>query len=48
MAIERVAGIDADLLEIKFAKARGDPVECRRLFKKVAVMCKDAVYKPDK
>ena len=47
VAIERVAGIDADLLEINFAKAKGDPVEWRRLFKKVAVMCKDAVYKPD-
>ena len=47
VGIERVAGIDAHLLEINFVKAKGDPVEWRRLFKKVVVMCKDAVYKPD-
>ena len=47
VAIERLAGIDTHFLEINFAKAKGDPVEWRRLFKKVVVMCKDAVYKPD-
>ena len=47
MAIEKVAGIGAHLLEINFVKAKGDPVEWRRFFKKVVVLCKDAVYKPD-
>ncbi|RAL07420.1 putative serine/threonine protein kinase [Aspergillus homomorphus CBS 101889] len=35
------------LFEIEFMKVKGDPVEWRRFFKKVAVLCKDAVYKPD-
>ena len=47
VAIEEMAGINAHLLEINFVKAKGDPVEWRRLFKKVVVICKDAVYKPD-
>ena len=47
VAIEKMAGIDIHFLEINFVKAKGDPVEWRRLFKKVVVMCKDAVYKPD-
>lgn len=47
VAIEKMASFDAHLLEINFVKAKGDPVEWRRLFKKVVVLCKDAVYKPD-
>ena len=47
VAIEQMAGIDAHLLEINFVKAKGDPVEWRRFFKKVVVVCKDAVYRPD-
>ncbi|KAI9932687.1 hypothetical protein ASPWEDRAFT_22457 [Aspergillus wentii DTO 134E9] len=35
------------LFEIEFMKTKGDPLEWRRFFKKVAVLCKDAVYKPD-
>lgn len=35
------------LIEVSFIKASGDPLEWRRLFKKVAVLSKDAVYKPD-
>lgn len=35
------------LLEVAFVKGSGDPLEWRRLFKKVAVLCKDAVYKPE-
>ena len=47
VAIEKIEGIDGHLLEVNFVKAKGDPVEWRRLFKKVVVVCKDAVYKPD-
>ena len=47
VAIETMAGVDAHLLEVNFVKSKGDPVEWRRLFKKVVVLCKDAVYKPD-
>ena len=35
------------LAEVDFKKGSGDPLEWRRLFKRVAVLCKDAVYKPD-
>ena len=35
------------LLEVVFTKIKGDPLEWRRLFKKVAVLCKDAIYRPE-
>ncbi len=35
-----------DLLEARFVKVKGDPLEWRRFFKRVVVMCKDGVYKP--
>ena len=35
------------LAEITFVKGSGDPLEWRRFFKKVTVLCRDAVYKPD-
>lgn len=35
------------LAEIEFVKIKGDPLEWRRFFKKVIVLCKDVVYKPD-
>lgn len=35
------------IFEIEFLKVKGDPLEWRRFFKKVAVLCKDAIYKPD-
>ncbi|KAL9138694.1 MAG: hypothetical protein Q9175_000049 [Cornicularia normoerica] len=47
VTIEKFAGIDPHLFEIDFVKAKGDPVEWRRFFKRVVVLCKDAVYKPD-
>ena len=33
--------------EVTFVKGSGDPIEWRRLFKRVAILCKDAVYKPE-
>ncbi|KAL8731935.1 MAG: hypothetical protein Q9166_003067 [cf. Caloplaca sp. 2 TL-2023] len=45
--IERMGGIDGHLLEVNFVKTKGDPLEWRRFFKKIVVLCKDAVYKPD-
>ena len=33
--------------EVDFVKGSGDPLQWRRLFKKVAVLCKEAVYRPD-
>lgn len=32
------------LLEVRFVKVKGDPLEWRRFFKKVALLCKDGVY----
>lgn len=48
IAIERIGGAEEDLLEVNFIKVKGDPVEWRRFFKKVVVLCKDGVYKPDR
>ncbi|KAL2261796.1 hypothetical protein VTK26DRAFT_3343 [Humicola hyalothermophila] len=36
-----------ELLEVRFVKVKGDPLEWRRFFKKVALLCKDAVYSGD-
>lgn len=45
--IERMSGIDGYMLEVNFIKVKGDPLEWRRFFKKIVVLCKDSVYKPD-
>ncbi|KAL9103199.1 MAG: hypothetical protein Q9163_001726 [Psora crenata] len=45
--IERMHGVEGQVLQVNFVKAKGDPVEWRRLFKKVVVLCKDAVFRPD-
>jgi serine/threonine-protein kinase Chk1 len=37
---------DAELLEVRFVKVKGDPLEWRRFFKNVVVLCKDGVYIP--
>ena len=44
VAVERV---EEDVVEVRFLKATGDPVEWRRLFKKVAILCRDGILKPD-
>ncbi|KAK8065545.1 hypothetical protein PG997_012292 [Apiospora hydei] len=36
-----------ELLEVRFVKTKGDPLEWRRFFKNVVLLCKDGVYKPD-
>ncbi|KAK4937466.1 Chk1 protein kinase [Elasticomyces elasticus] len=35
------------LAEVNFVKASGDPLEWRRFFKRVAVLCQEAVFKPE-
>ncbi|KAA6416096.1 MAG: Serine threonine kinase [Lasallia pustulata] len=47
--VERIGAgaVEEALLEVNFIKMKGDPVEWRRFFKKVVVLCKDAVYKPE-
>lgn len=42
-----VESVSEDLIEVEFIKVKGDPLEWRRFFKKVAVICWDAVYKPE-
>lgn len=43
-----IVGTYADSLsEVEFVKGKGDPLEWRRFFKKVAILCKDVVFKPD-
>ncbi|EGS19290.1 uncharacterized protein CTHT_0059160 [Thermochaetoides thermophila DSM 1495] len=36
-----------ELLEVRFVKIKGDPLEWRRFFKKVALLCRDAIYSPE-
>ena len=45
--IERLQGFEQDMYEVSFVKAKGDPVEWRRLFKKVVVLGKECVFKPE-
>lgn len=35
----------AEVLEVRFVKVKGDPLEWRRFFKKIALLCKDGIYK---
>ncbi|KJZ77511.1 hypothetical protein HIM_03235 [Hirsutella minnesotensis 3608] len=37
----------SEVLDVRFVKIKGDPLEWRRFFKKVVVLCKDGVYVPD-
>jgi serine/threonine-protein kinase Chk1 len=36
-----------EVLDVRFVKVKGDPLEWRRFFKKVVVLCKDGVYVPE-
>ncbi|KAL2165370.1 hypothetical protein VTH06DRAFT_668 [Thermothelomyces fergusii] len=38
---------ELELLEVRFVKIKGDPLEWRRFFKKVVLLCRDAVYSGD-
>jgi len=42
-----VEKLEEEVLEVRFLKAKGDPLEWRRLFKKVAVLCKDGILRFD-
>lgn len=35
-----------ELCEVRFNKAKGDPLEWRRFFKKMCAVCRDAIYVP--
>ncbi|KAI9171823.1 putative serine/threonine protein kinase [Paramyrothecium foliicola] len=36
-----------EVLDVRFVKIKGDPLEWRRFFKKIVVLCKDGVYVPE-
>jgi serine/threonine-protein kinase Chk1 len=36
-----------EVLDVRFVKVKGDPLEWRRFFKKAVVLCKDGVYVPE-
>jgi serine/threonine-protein kinase Chk1 len=46
IVVDKYASGDDELLEVRFVKVKGDPLEWRRFFKKVVVLCKDGVYIP--
>ncbi|KAH6711520.1 kinase-like domain-containing protein [Leptodontidium sp. MPI-SDFR-AT-0119] len=39
---------DGELLEVRFVKVKGDPLEWRRFFKNVAILCQAGVFIPGK
>jgi serine/threonine-protein kinase Chk1 len=39
--------VSEGVFEVEFIKIKGDPLEWRRFFKKVAILCKEAVFRPD-
>ena len=46
IVVDRYIAGDEGLLEVRFVKVKGDPLEWRRFFKKIVVLCKDGVYIP--
>jgi serine/threonine-protein kinase Chk1 len=46
IVVDRYIAGDEELLEVRFVKVKGDPLEWRRFFKKIVVLCKDGVYIP--
>lgn len=42
-----VERIDEEIWEVRFLKAKGDPLEWRKLFKKVSILCRDGLVRPD-
>lgn len=50
IVIEEFAGVETmgvEVKEVRFLKAKGDPVEWRRFFKRLCVLCKEGIYKPN-
>lgn len=46
IVVETYAMAEGELLEVRFVKVKGDPLEWRRFFKKIVVLCKDGVFVP--
>lgn len=45
--VHRQQIMGGEVLDVRFVKVKGDPLEWRRFFKKVVVLCKDGVYVPE-
>jgi serine/threonine-protein kinase Chk1 len=45
--VDRHGLVDGEVLDVRFVKVKGDPLEWRRFFKKIVVLCKDGVYVPE-
>jgi serine/threonine-protein kinase Chk1 len=44
LVVERSFRNGVEMLDVQFNKAKGDPLRWRRLFKHVAVLCREAIY----
>jgi serine/threonine-protein kinase Chk1 len=44
LVVERSVRNGVEMLDVQFNKAKGDPLRWRRLFKHVAVLCREAIY----
>jgi serine/threonine-protein kinase Chk1 len=44
LVVEKSFRNGMEMLDVQFKKAKGDPLCWRRLFKHVAVLCRDAIY----
>lgn len=47
VGIDALPGVNGQLFAVSFSRERGDPVEWRRLFKRIVLLCKDVVFRPD-
>ena len=47
LVVETLGGNEEGLCEVGFVKVKGDPVEWRRFFKRVVLLCRDVVFKPE-
>ncbi|KAL3423497.1 hypothetical protein PVAG01_05244 [Phlyctema vagabunda] len=46
IVIDNYISGEIELLEVRFVKVKGDPLEWRRFFKNIVILCKDGVYIP--
>ncbi|KAH8813217.1 kinase-like domain-containing protein [Xylogone sp. PMI_703] len=46
IVIDKYMAEGGELLEVRFVKTKGDPLEWRRFFKHMVILCKDGVFVP--
>lgn len=47
IVLDQISGVEGNVLEVNFAKTKGDPLEWRRFFKTVVILVKHVVFRPD-